>query len=90
MPIDDAEPTKRVTIDQVKVSLVAERILASRQAMHGTEKDLVRQFKELFESACRSAGVVSLSMPPMSVIMATREAVLKVYEEEVNGCAQES
>lgn len=172
-------------IDTAKIGLVADQILASRTSKHGTEKDLVQLFRELFETghyddlipltaecsilyeqcfkygradivvyhsdgsvsvieakngstgythvvsgigqatmyavqmggsrgavtriqrcllwtgtedmlldvtiedACRAAGVISLAMPPMKVIMATREAAGIVVEGALNGCAQE-
>lgn len=41
----------------------------------------------LIDIACEMAGVVSLPMPTMQMLMATREAVRLAVEEHHNGCA---
>lgn len=45
------------------------------------------ELDSLIDLACEQAGVVSLAMPSMAVMMATREAIRQAVEERNSGSA---
>lgn len=52
----------------------------------GTGDDLLDAFIAI---SCKEAGVISLAMPPMNTLMATKAASRIVVEEVLSGCKEE-
>ena len=68
---------------QIATKCAAKRV---RRCLLWTGTDNL-ELDALIDIACEQAGVISMAMPSMQMLMATREAIRLAVEEHANGCA---